>query len=357
MLYSEKPTAHILLAFVAFACLGVWPLAVSGETAATEKGVNAKSLPADLEEILGWLPVDTETVIVSRSFKIPKEWFSASEDEESDISSGIRRLTIGPLLSLGGERMGTHLGGVEVILAVHAARNFELPTGLGGNHYEGCTIARLAESHQGVCKALMDSIKSTANEVTRMGESEVLVLKEKLEEDEWTFFLTSPVPGVLLCATQRQYIETVMERMKTPKNPRALEGDLPEWKYVDLDAPVWALRHFNEAKVKSLPAEVDPIFLERGDDRSDRQVRGIVLNLRNEDKQPSQLHYLSGNPKAKDCVQRWFGPGDVCSLGPNGIVQTDPGTVTVAIPRVTDMDCAMTILWVVMASLGHVVSM
>ena len=369
MLHCVKSDKFICRLIMISVCLWGWPLDVIGETVSeitsgtvspatqtVEKSVVGESLPADLEKILGWLPADTESIIVSRSFKIEKEWFSDDREEESDLISGFRQLTVG-LLFIDGEKTEKQLGGVQVALAIHGARNFHLPTGLGGNRYEGCTIAMFAEPHHAVCKDLMDSLRSSAGEVTKISGSEVLIFKDKMEQDIWTFFLTSPSPGILLCATQREYLETVLDRMKAQTPQLALTGNLLEWKHVDVDAPVWALRHFDESKKRSLPKEVDPIFLENWGDRSDRQVRGLVLNLEKEGKQVGHLHYMSENPEAKTFLKRLFESQDVCPSVPLRVKNSGSGMVLLEIPKVNDLDCAVSILWIVMALFGHMVSL
>lgn len=50
-------------------------------------------------------------------------------------------------------------------------------------------------------------------------------------------------PNIVLCASSDRYLEAVLRGVDQAARTRALPYDLPEWKHVDFDAPVWMLRH------------------------------------------------------------------------------------------------------------------
>ena len=55
----------------------------------------------------------------------------------------------------------------------------------------------------------------------------------------------------MLCASSDRYLESVLRRADEVPASRALPDDLPEWKQVDFDAPVWMLRHIPKAAGKT----------------------------------------------------------------------------------------------------------
>src|SRR5262249_21712866 len=81
----------------------------------------------------------------------------------------------------------------------------------------------------------------------------VAIFTEKLEEDEWTYYVCHPRPNILIWATSQPYLKEVLERIEKP-GPRALPDNLPEWKQVDTTAPIWAIRHYTNDYSASDPS-------------------------------------------------------------------------------------------------------
>ena len=72
---------------------------------------------------------------------------------------------------------------------------------------------------------------------------------------------------------------------------RALPSDLPEWKHLDWNAPLWAIRHFAE------------------DVPGDKRTTGAVFVLKPNGRQVAELTYLSTDPDAvAQAKQRWVHP-------------------------------------------------
>ena len=57
--------------------------------------------------------------------------------------------------------------------------------------------------------------------------------------------------NTLLCASSDRYLKSVLRRADEVPASRTLPDDLPEWKQVDFDAPMWMLRHIPEAAGKT----------------------------------------------------------------------------------------------------------
>jgi hypothetical protein len=56
----------------------------------------------------------------------------------------------------------------------------------------------------------------------------------------------------------------VLRRVDEPLKARALPDDLPEWKYVDFDAPVWMIRHIPHVAEKATVVGAAATFAKDG---------------------------------------------------------------------------------------------
>ena len=70
------------------------------------------------------------------------------------------------------------------------------------------------------------------------------VMESWVKETRWqgSYFVLLK-PNIVLCASSDRYLEAVLRRVNEVPAARALPDNLPEWKQVDFDAPVWMLRH------------------------------------------------------------------------------------------------------------------
>jgi hypothetical protein len=136
--------------------------------------------------------------------------------------------------------------------------------------YEGCSIVVFEKDLGGLDGIIgrMPDRKGASRET--IGGMRVLVMQEKSEEAEWTYFLAVPRPKVLLVANNRKYLQEVLERMAQKKVPRALPDQLPEWRFLDASARFWGLRHYDPTQAKmdrTSPLREDGTFVP-GDPKS-----------------------------------------------------------------------------------------
>lgn len=218
----------------------------SGETAFAQDGkreVMAPRLPTAMQ-VLEWLPPNTETLIVTKGpYRLKLLEHEAPKKEECGLARALEGLSAWPLAIREGKLIKL-LAGQDIALAVEGARDFDKDGGgLGMQSYRGCHILVFQRDLGPAGNALTKALKEEAKSVERIGGHEVICLEEKLENTQWSFFLTQPSPNVLFCATNKQYLREVLERMNKRVEKRAFAPDLEEWKHVDTNARFWAIRH------------------------------------------------------------------------------------------------------------------
>jgi hypothetical protein len=90
-----------------------------------------------------------------------------------------------------------------------------------------------------------------------------------------------PRPHVLVVTANARTMDEILARIHTPTAPRALPDSLPEWRHVDFNKPLWALRHFNWTEEKDPTLPFDSRRLRDGDLDlvEDRAVTGITCHM------------------------------------------------------------------------------
>jgi hypothetical protein len=303
-----------------------------------------------IRQILDWLPTDTETIFVSQ---VPFKWGSGGENEGK--VPPLARHALMPLGLLPGNEQAAEekqtgprylkpLKGLTVSLALEGSRGFRSPADIGLMFYDGCSFI-VFERDLGPLRAdLNKALKADASKLERIADHEVYVFDTKMRSDQWHLFVTQPKPEILLVATDAKYLEEVLKRMavKEKAKNRALPPELPEWKELNLKAPVWAIRHYDKkhaAKDGSSPlAGEDP------------QAVGLVFALEPGKKDVATVKYLSANKSALQyTTQFWNHPEE--KLVPR-IKQKSKGVVEITVNLNDEKTRAMfdlVLLW----ALGH----
>jgi hypothetical protein len=228
------------------------PLVLWLAVVAAVAGYHADSLLAgtrtssQVDEVLNWLPLDTETIIVAKGpFKIER-----SGDRQSfHFQTAAQSMAFGILQEL----KPKDLASKSISLAIEGSRCFRSPRGLGMMPYQGCQVIVFEEGAAPALAAAMQSLVQKARRTTELSGKRVAVFEERWEQDTWTLYVTQPKPQVVLCATHEGYLKDVLSRMEGKPSARAMPQDLPEWKYVDTNSPVWALRHYSKANAAQDP--------------------------------------------------------------------------------------------------------
>ena len=268
-------------------------------------------LPEAVSHFLRWLPVDTETIIVARSFVtlVPDQNAKPDWEQVRNISLIPEDLSTSPATLL--------FRGRRIKLAVKGGRSFESVSAFGSLRFAGCSIIEFEDPWLG--KDLLDSLKKNAKSVRRIGDRDAFVFPDQTVMEsfhklkEWQgLFITVLSPSIVLCATSDAYLRELLERIAEDQPlKRALPAELPEWKYVDPQAPCWAIRN--------IPGNT------RG-----RQVIGLVWALKPRGREVFEVTYLS--PHDADATKLVHGLWQPATIAVHPTIQSkDDGTTVVTI--------------------------
>jgi hypothetical protein len=303
-----------------------------------------------VDQVLEWLPADTETVFVARGpYRLKVHELKETEGpraqslEETlqDLAGGLSgRVNAG----------WKELAGETIDLAVEGARRFRGPRNLGLGPYDGCNILLFRHPLGKRATTLMKALEKEGKPAEIAGHTAV-TWQEKHEGDTWTFFVVHPKPNVLLFATDRKYVEEVLQRMQNQGGKRALAPDLAEWKQVDTKARFWAVRHYDKAHAATDPTS--PLAGRKMPANSpDAKAVGLTFSYDPGPGKPARVRYLSANESAIQIVKsRWTVPGE--ALDPD-VKLLAKGVVEITIDLKTPRSQQIFVL-LLLAGLGHAV--
>jgi len=296
------------------------------------------------EQSLNWLPEDTETVIVAQvPFEIPQP-----TSEQLKFDEAITFLPFGPVLRLRDEMLYKELVGQKVLCAIEGSRRFTAPRHLGMMPYQGAHILQFDLAADGALQKAFRICQQKADKNIELAGERVAVFIEKHESDKWSFFVSRPQPGVLICATNQAFLEETLKRIGRNPDRRALPADLPEWKQVDINARVWAIRHYRKESAENDPSS--PLRPKAAANVPDPGAIGLVFWYRPEIDKLIRVRYLSGAENALELItESWRHPTDGLT---RDIKQIEPGVVEIAI-SVSDEITAPMFLMVFLGILGH----
>jgi hypothetical protein len=265
-----------------------------------------------LDEALSWLPEDTETVM-GASGVFPLTDANSSTDPQprpylKELALRVQTLPLALLLFENGG-LSDLIQGKPVTLALEGSRRFRAPAGKGSMRYEGCEIVIFGDGVALDWRAFRQKAARSAVRFENVEGTEVAVFEERSGKDQWTTLVAFPRANVLLLATDRNYLQTVLSRMRTPAASRALPETLLEWNYVDTRATVWGLRHYQPERAgqeAGQNADTDPTspFQEKSDTNvPDPDAVGSTFWFEPE-RQTVVAAYISINPDAEEIVAR-----------------------------------------------------
>lgn len=312
--------------------------------ASDERG--APKLNERVDQFLGWLPPDTETVIVSQS---PFEVTEPTE-ELRRVEVSLRIAACGITLGIHDDLLRKELKGQKIVCAVEGSCRFRGPKGLGEMPYDGCEIVCFSETAKAKLAKAFQTLVEAAAAKDRIAGQQIAVFNEKFEDDDWSVFIAHPRPEILLCATERGYIKEVLERMTGGGEGRALPGTLPEWSLVNVKAPVWAVRHYQKGNAPRDPSS--PLNKKAAANQPDPAAVGFVFWFEPGKKPTLNARYLSNAKNAAEIVKAgWEIPTE--GLMPR-IQQTAAGVVDISAPF-NDEEASRIFFWILLGYLGHAV--
>ncbi len=357
---------------------------------ATTCGARSNSNPADAtgqpcwEQLLWWLPEDTETIIVApQQFQVhtsklesnaPKDLPNAmiadpakpaddpaktnpmmGANAPTKLEEIVQGLVSGGIIG-GDKGINLDLSGLKIQCAVEGSRCFTPPKKFGMMLYHGCQILKFdAAANASVQKAFEDCLAKAENRKVILGQkvaiNTVKSVNQNIVQDDWTYYVCQPTQGVLLVATHQGYLEETLKRIQAKPNQRALPATLPEWKHVDTKARVWAIRHYNEKTAKNDPSS--PLSPRAAAGASDPAAIGFVFWFTPDRNNHAYCRYLSG-PDADVkliAVENW--PSSSEELAPK-IRKVGPGVLEI-VADVSDEHSTGFFLFVLLGFIGHAV--
>ncbi|MCD4726499.1 MAG: hypothetical protein K8R46_02480 [Pirellulales bacterium] len=301
-------------------------------------------LPPRVKQMLDWLPVDTETLfVVNGPFQIPRK-----ASEIPAFQELLQSMSVGLVAELQDGLFRKQLQGHEVLIAIEGSRRFKSPKGLGLMPFEGCQMLLFDDSSDGALKSALKLCLEKADETIRLSDVDVAIFNEKWEADKWLLFVTRPRRGVLLCATDRGFLEQVLARMKQEHQDRALPEQLPEWRHVSTTAKAWAIRHYRKETADQDPSS--PLRAAAAANVLDPHAIGFVFWYDAKQGKVAKARYLSGTMNTVPLVTKgWRFPS--MNLIPK-IEEIQPGVVEISVSIEKDRVGHCFVL-VLLGYLGH----
>jgi hypothetical protein len=290
-----KTTRRFLIAIV------IWAVPTASTTSAP---VPPPSKGASWEQILEWLPEDTETLIVApQLFIFPKR--------EPDAKGKTKLLAVSELLILlpvmrfyaESGLVDVELAGLKCLCMVEGSRCFTRPKDIGLMPYQGVHIIQFDPASDDAVRKAFQTCRKKADKEIELHSQPVAVFSKEQESDTWTYYLAQPLPGVLICATEESYLEETLKRMGSKPKKRAIPSDLLEWKHVDVKAQVWGIRHYREESADTDPTS--PLNGQaRGKKGNDNAAVGFVFWYNPDTSKVFQARYLSEAKNADEIVSK-----------------------------------------------------
>jgi hypothetical protein len=218
--------------------------------------------------------------------------------------------------------------------------------------YQGCHILQFEPAADRAIQKAFRTCQDKAEKKIELEGEQVAVFTEQLENDVWSYFVSRPRPGILICATDQSYLAEVLKRVARKPERRALPADLPEWKHVDVKARVWSVRHYRkEYAEKDYTSPLSPRVPAQV---SDPAAVGFVFWYSADSDKVVRARYLSGARDALKFATRWWHhPTE--GLTPE-LRQVAAGVVEIVTP-VTEEETAGFVLLLLMQTLGHGVNL
>lgn len=302
---------------------------------AEEKGTK---LPERIDEVLWWLPADTQTVLIAQG---PFPFEPADEREEVTLVKSLLQAC-----SAMRSDYAKAVQGRVISLAVAGGRRFRRPKHLGLMPYEGAHIIVFCDDLGAVGETLMESLSQRADKTETLSGRPVMKFEGMCEADIWTLYVTRPKANVLVWATSRAYLSEVLDRMASRAGVRALPEDLPEWRHCDVSRRIWAIRHYDHKDAPDDPSS--PLGGEKDATVPDAQAVGFVFAL-----EPGKAHvkYLSENVNALKIAKEFWTDQVLNQLvrpGEPGVVE-----ISVSLDGQEARSSTGTFLFHLMVMLGH----
>jgi hypothetical protein len=315
----------------------------------------------DAQRVLSWFPADTETLLVANgpfwmsSFQVAQN-YQNYEVSSQELEKDLEGLTLALFNSKSGV-LEKHLEGKKVLFATEGSRHFRSPAGLGELPYEGCAIAIFGDDLGDRRDSFMKDAAPIALRMEELEGQKIAVFQERSENDIWTIFVAFPQKRVVLVATNRDFLQEVLARMRGAGGEKAFPETLPEWQYVNKKAQFWGLRHFDRRQAKEDPTS--PFGGKKSANVPDEQAVGLTYQCDPRRERKVTLTYLSGEKVIMKIEEKRFPSISEGSPGATEGLHIQYHELGPAVIQSTyDVDHSQPLSWflfVFMGSLGHAV--
>jgi beta-lactamase regulating signal transducer with metallopeptidase domain len=235
-------------------------------------------MPEFVNEVLYWLPMDTETLIVSRDFQArairdDANW-KKSLAEPNFFRTLTRSLAVAPLFDLP-PAVQELFTGVQIEWAVLGGRNYEFTSAFGGYRFDGCSVLRFAEpifaatdgNPDPLAQPLRKALHLAAQDHWRIAQTEVYVFPiNKKERESWVkprtgegLYLAIHDDHTMILATSDVFLLKTLRRIDGESLDRALPANLPEWNDIVFSAGTWGIRRVPERTPTGEPTSVSSV--------------------------------------------------------------------------------------------------
>jgi hypothetical protein len=261
--------------------------------------------PVALDEVLRWFPETTETVIATNGpFRVPP--FNPDAGPPG-FAGHFEMMSLGPLLSLRNGAYHRQLAGQTVLFSMEASMRFRSPKALGSMPYDGCHVTFFQQDFADLKGPLTKSLQAGADLTHDIGGHKVMLFEEKLEGDTWKICVSLLEENAILYATDESLMRRTLSRIDSRAERQALPESLPEWKYVDKEARVWAIRHYDKGNATNDPSS--PLSGQKAPySVPDAQAIGLVVTLDPSRLESLRVKYLSSNPDALALARPYWEP-------------------------------------------------
>jgi len=315
----------------------------------------------NLNQVLYWLPADTETVLGANG---PFAWDPRALSNDPPSQEGMTatelemqsRMFPLTLLNFKSGGFGEFIKGKTVLMAIEGSRRFRAPRALGLMRYEGCLVIVFIPTVSLDGPAFMRAAANSAVRFEEHNRTRVAVFEEKSEDDTWTTFVGLPRSNVAVVATNLDYLVALLDRMRGTPGTRALPQDLSEWKHVNTNAPVWGVRHYLKPGAKLDPSS--PLLGRNAANVPDANAVGVTFSFAPAAERTATVGYLSTNPDVRRILSGYLMMEDAATAAPREfqmrLRQPATGVLEASI-KLSATEAIQRLLFGLMAMLGHAI--
>lgn len=248
---------------------------------------------ADIARTIDWLPEDTETIIVDRQ---PHALGAAGDMTPID---GISRFSF--IYSLHNRTLGpvySPFAKTKIALVIEGSRKFRAPKDIGPNPYEGATIVYFQDP---ISERLQAECRKNADKNIKVKGYDVTVFDSKLVRNNVIAHLAVVNANVVIIASHLSYLEDTLGRIGDKGKGRALPAALPEWKYLNPEATVWAIRHYNRRELLEDPTSP---FDKNSAYMHDANAIGLVYQYMSKE-QKCEVYHITAKESVEEIRENW----------------------------------------------------